>query len=147
MTISADEFLRRFLLHVLPRGLVRIRFCGFIASRLPPRHGTGELLALKRSCVDLEEGLIYVKGRVTKNGEPKTAPIYGDMGPWLRTLLSRGQTESPKCLWLFSRDGKPIHSFKGDWAQACEKAGVPGHALPRFAAHCGSEHDSRGSAG
>lgn len=33
MTISADEFLRRFLLHVLPRGFVRIRFCGFLASR------------------------------------------------------------------------------------------------------------------
>ncbi len=97
---------------------------------------TGELLALKRSWVDLREGLIYVKGRVTKNREPKTAPIYGDMGPWLDMLLSRGQVESPKCVWLFSRDGKPIHSFKGDWAQACEKAGVPGllfHDLRRTA--------------
>jgi hypothetical protein len=33
MTVSADEFLRRFLLHVLPRGFVRIRFFGFLASR------------------------------------------------------------------------------------------------------------------
>ena len=33
MTISAGEFLRRFLLHVLPRGFVRIRFCGFLANR------------------------------------------------------------------------------------------------------------------
>ena len=33
MTVSADEFLRRFFLHVLPRGFVRIRFCGFLASR------------------------------------------------------------------------------------------------------------------
>jgi hypothetical protein len=33
MTISAHEFLRRFLLHVLPRGFVRIRFCGFLAHR------------------------------------------------------------------------------------------------------------------
>jgi hypothetical protein len=33
MTITADEFLRRFLLHVLPRGFVRIRFCGFLAHR------------------------------------------------------------------------------------------------------------------
>jgi integrase len=58
---------------------------------------TGELLALKRSWVDLREGLIYVRGRVTKNREPKTAPIYGDMGPWLEMLLSRGQIESPQC--------------------------------------------------
>ena len=42
---------------------------------------TGELLALKRSWVDLREGLVYVNGRVTKNREPKTAPIYGGMGP------------------------------------------------------------------
>jgi hypothetical protein len=33
MTLSAEEFLRRFLLHVLPRGFVRIRFFGFLASR------------------------------------------------------------------------------------------------------------------
>ena len=33
MTLTADEFLRRFLLHVLPRGFVRIRFSGFLANR------------------------------------------------------------------------------------------------------------------
>jgi len=33
MTLSADEFLRRFCLHVLPKGFVRIRFYGFLAPR------------------------------------------------------------------------------------------------------------------
>jgi hypothetical protein len=33
MTISAGEFLRRFLLHVLPRGFVRIRHFGFLTNR------------------------------------------------------------------------------------------------------------------
>jgi hypothetical protein len=33
MTLSADEFLRRFLLHVLPRGFVRIRNFGLLANR------------------------------------------------------------------------------------------------------------------
>jgi hypothetical protein len=33
MTLHLDEFLRRFLLHVLPRGFVRIRYFGFLASR------------------------------------------------------------------------------------------------------------------
>ena len=33
MTLSSQEFLRRFLLHVLPRGFVRIRFSGFLANR------------------------------------------------------------------------------------------------------------------
>jgi hypothetical protein len=33
MTLSVDEFLRRFLLHLLPRGFVRIRNFGFLANR------------------------------------------------------------------------------------------------------------------
>lgn len=32
LTLPVDEFLRRFLLHVLPRGFVRIRHFGFLAS-------------------------------------------------------------------------------------------------------------------
>jgi hypothetical protein len=32
MTLTAEEFLRRFLLHVLPRGFVRIRHFGFLAA-------------------------------------------------------------------------------------------------------------------
>jgi hypothetical protein len=33
LTITTDEFLRRFLLHVLPRGFVRIRHFGFLSAR------------------------------------------------------------------------------------------------------------------
>jgi Putative transposase len=40
MTLPVDEFLRRFLLHLLPRGFMRIRNFGFLANRqrapLPP---------------------------------------------------------------------------------------------------------------
>jgi hypothetical protein len=32
MVVSADEFIRRFLLHVLPKGFVRIRHFGFMAN-------------------------------------------------------------------------------------------------------------------
>ena len=41
MTLTAEEFLRRFLQHVLPKGFVRIRFFGFLAARR-----RGELLPL-----------------------------------------------------------------------------------------------------
>ncbi len=34
MTLTAIEFIRRFLLHVLPTGLVRIRQFGFLANRV-----------------------------------------------------------------------------------------------------------------
>jgi len=33
MTLPADEFIRRFLLHVLPDGLQRIRYYGFLGNR------------------------------------------------------------------------------------------------------------------
>jgi hypothetical protein len=34
MTLDAVEFIRRFLLHVLPSGMVRIRHFGFLANRV-----------------------------------------------------------------------------------------------------------------
>jgi hypothetical protein len=49
MTISADEFLRRFLLHTLPRGFVRIRFFGFLAG---PRRS--KMLSLARQLLQVE---------------------------------------------------------------------------------------------
>jgi hypothetical protein len=33
MTLTAEEFIRRFLLHVLPKGFVKIRHFGFLANR------------------------------------------------------------------------------------------------------------------
>src|SRR5262249_28084205 len=33
LTLAVDEFLRRFLLHLLPEGFVRIRKFGFLANR------------------------------------------------------------------------------------------------------------------
>jgi Putative transposase len=38
MTLDALEFMRRFLLHVLPSGLVRIRQFGFLANRFRTRN-------------------------------------------------------------------------------------------------------------
>jgi hypothetical protein len=33
MSLEADEFLRRFLLHIMPRGFMRIRHFGLLANR------------------------------------------------------------------------------------------------------------------
>ena len=48
MTLKAIEFIRRFLLHVLPSGFVRIRHYGFLANRV-----CREKLALCRSLLDV----------------------------------------------------------------------------------------------
>ena len=47
MTLSADEFIRRFLLHVLPKGFHRIRHYGLLASVQIPTEG-GHLFRFER---------------------------------------------------------------------------------------------------
>jgi hypothetical protein len=49
MTLAAEEFIRRFLLHVLPKGLVRIRHYGWMANRC-----RRECAALCRARLDVE---------------------------------------------------------------------------------------------
>ena len=49
MTLAAEEFIRRFLLHVLPKGLVRIRHYGWMAN--PCRR---QQAALVRTLLDVE---------------------------------------------------------------------------------------------
>jgi hypothetical protein len=50
MTLDADEFMRRFLLHVLPKGFRRIRHFGFLANAC--RAGK---LARIRAALDVPE--------------------------------------------------------------------------------------------
>jgi len=52
VTISAVEFIRRFLLHVLPHGFVRIRHFGFLANRSKTEH-----LAKLRSLIGRVRGM------------------------------------------------------------------------------------------
>ena len=47
MTLNADEFIRRFLLHVLPKGLMKIRYFGFLA-----RTNKKEQIPLIRKLID-----------------------------------------------------------------------------------------------
>ena len=54
MTLEAVEFMRRFLLHVLPRGFVKIRHFGYLANRERKRalRLCSTLLPLPVSAVD-----------------------------------------------------------------------------------------------
>jgi Putative transposase len=49
MTLTATEVLRRFFLHVLPKGFVRIRYFGFLANRWRT-----QMLALARQLLGAE---------------------------------------------------------------------------------------------
>jgi hypothetical protein len=69
MTVTADEFPRRFLLHTLPRGFVRIRFCGFLANRR-----RGELLPVCRRLLEVA---------LPQNSKAPDASASGALGAWL----------------------------------------------------------------
>ena len=60
MTLSHEEFLRRFLQHVLPRGFPRIRYFGFLANRR-----RGDLLPLCRALLAVELPPIPVTSAAT----------------------------------------------------------------------------------
>jgi hypothetical protein len=60
MTLSLDEFLRRFLLHLLPDGFVRIRHFGFLANRQRARF-LPLCLQLLGSAPQTEQGTSSVK--------------------------------------------------------------------------------------
>ena len=69
MTLAADEFIRRFLLHVLPKGLVRIRHYGWMANR----H--------RRKCVDLCRALLGVEfpeSTGSSDAPVRRCPIAGE---------------------------------------------------------------------
>ena len=55
MTLAATEFLRRFFLHVLPKGFVRIRHFGFLANRFRASRLTlGRQLLASNSSTELQ---------------------------------------------------------------------------------------------
>jgi hypothetical protein len=79
MTLDAIEFIRRYLLHVLPQGFVKIRHFGFLANRnrrealllcrsllptaitAPPDPLTAtQRQALKRSCPVCKIGTLHI---------------------------------------------------------------------------------------
>jgi putative transposase/transposase-like zinc-binding protein len=63
MTVTSEEFLRRFFLHVLPHGFVRIRFFGFLANRR------------RRSLLPLCRQLLAMTPSTPTNSAPTEAAI------------------------------------------------------------------------
>ena len=94
MTLALDEFLRRFLLHLLPKGFVRIRHFGFLANR---RRAT--LLPL---CFQLLGAIPQVEQQASAAKEPR--PLWrcpkcgGPMVVLERLTAAQLQLRSPP--WL-----------------------------------------------
>lgn len=85
----------------------------------------GELRNLRWEQVDIPGAAIKLPGRSTKSKKPRTAPIYGDMGPSLEMQMADRDANWPNCPWVFHYRNRQIgHHVKG-WREACIAAGVP----------------------
>jgi hypothetical protein len=73
MTLEAAEFIRRFLLHVLPCGLVRIRQFGFLANRVR-QHKLQQCRELLAFC----QSYTLIRSDISANAnlpDPSVCPI------------------------------------------------------------------------
>jgi hypothetical protein len=103
MTLTAHEFLRRLMLHVLPRGFVRIRSFGFLANRVRDKQ-----LALCRQLLGVTE-----PAAATSSGEPASLAIPDDdslrcphCGQGVMKLVSR--TSRPRVSQLVASTYQPL---------------------------------------
>lgn len=100
MTLTAEEFIRRFLLHVLPSGFHRIRYYGFLGNR----HREEKLAQCR--------ALVSTRSVALEKTHPETPADYRDR---YAALTGRSLHECPAChrgrmitisLVLPSRDSK-----------------------------------------
>ena len=82
MTLSADEFIRRFLLHVLPSGFHRIRYYGFLGNR----HRKKKLEHCRQ--------LLGMAPPSESSSQPPTSEDYRDR---YEKLTGRSLRECPVC--------------------------------------------------
>ena len=94
MTLSLDQFLRRFLWHLLPKGFVRIRHFGFLANRC-----RAQLLPLCFRLLDTQLQDEPGSSSATESNDPCRCPKCG--GPMVvieRLTAAEIQLRSPPLL-------------------------------------------------
>jgi hypothetical protein len=78
--LRADEFIRRFLQHVLPKGFVKVRYFGFFSS------GKRRILAMIRRLLGKFCGLEFLLKKSRQNRPDLCCPKCGCLMRWLQSL-------------------------------------------------------------
>jgi integrase len=100
----------------------------------------GEIQTLAWSAVDRAAGVVTLRAEHSKNGEPRTLPMAGELAAlidrrWSARVVERHGTTTV-CPFVFHHDGEPIGDFRKAWAAAAKRAGIAGilfHDLRRSA--------------
>jgi integrase len=117
------------LLEELPAKLKALYVCGYhVGAR------KGELLKIQWLQVDFDARVIRLTAGQTKSKKPRSVPIYGDMERWLRFQQEHCLEGCPYV--FFGARKRPVSAHLFGWAEACQRAGLPGllfHDLRRSA--------------
>lgn len=105
MTLPADEFIRRFLLHVLPRGFQRIRQFGLLAnrSRAVKLALCRNLLGVEGQSAAFEQSASSNQNSVARDMSQKASitetaqPAPPDYKSLYQTLTGRSLDQCPEC--------------------------------------------------
>jgi integrase len=84
-----------------------------------------ELKRIKWSQVDFSRKVLTLEKGKTKNKDARSAPILGDMLPFLERAKQERDEFWSTSPWVFSRAGEPIEDFREECCKAVTKAGVP----------------------
>lgn len=84
-----------------------------------------EILGLRWDQVDLMEGKITLKAEDTKNSEPRSVYMEGELLEVIHFQRALRDSKFPGCLWVFWRaTGERIENFRASWKTACIEAGL-----------------------
>jgi integrase len=87
-----------------------------------------EVLGLTWDRVDLDAGTVRLD--TSKNYAGRVVVLPATLHETLQRLhdqtLALAEQIGKRIPWVFHRNGRPIRDFRGAWAKACKKAGVPG---------------------
>jgi hypothetical protein len=89
MTLATDEFICRFLIHVLPRGFHRIRYYGLLAS-----SAHKDAMALARRLLGVAAPIVEPDFDEPPDHRPP-CPCCGGHMTIIETLARRGQPRAP----------------------------------------------------
>jgi len=110
-----------------------------VASHLPPdlsdfaRFGflsswrKSEIASLRWA--DVENNVIHLRAEDSKNREPRSIPVTGELIQVIERRRRARAFETPEgeqlSEWIFHRDGRRILEFRKAWKSACKRAGCP----------------------
>jgi integrase len=88
----------------------------------------GEILNLRWQDVDLDAGLLSLRGERTKTSRPRAIPVTARLRAVLTMLQtdSDGHARTPAAYVFGDEIGQKVASVKTAWQTACRKAGIEG---------------------